>query len=316
MDYSQSVAESIRNRGAAGPTVAAASGNRSELPHSRRVLATVREIGRSLHGGVFPYVYSGGVVAPSGTFVPISLGTEIANEQTASAPRPAATTSRATTRTASSASPIKRSGGPPAYDAELDRAIEAYPNSTIVHGNDGMWLLVESQIVVGNSRAASFLVGFSWRQPMVRSWGFWRSTSTLVDWIGPRHTNYPDGSICAFDPLDKTWQFGDPIVGLLDIYSVWAFRHLHLELVGFWPGPQSSHHAFERRLEFLPCELCSCGSNLRYDSCCHRNDECRNPIADAVNFTLNFAGGHRAPPPAILKTALGQADPPPISELL
>lgn len=120
-------------------------------------------------------------------------------------------------------------------------------------------------------------------------------------WIGPRHTNFPDGSICAFDPADSTWVLGDPLVELLDIYTIWAVRHLYLQTFGRWPGRQSVAHAAERVLEFRPDEYCGCAEGHRlYRECCMTKDLARNRIEDSLTFFWR-TGGFRNPPDAVKK---------------
>jgi hypothetical protein len=161
----------------------------------------------------------------------------------------------------------------------------------------------------GLRSGASFLTGISFSNGAVRSWGFWGPSRSPTAWIGPRHTNCPDGSVCAFDPVDGTWCFGDPLIQLLDLYSLWAVRHLHLRLCGYWPGLQSVAHSFERVWELQAHERCGCGrSEKRYQDCCRDDDLRGNRIAGAVRFHLTF--GLRRPPPEIWQFVRRQSDPP------
>ena len=58
------------------------------------------------------------------------------------------------------------------------------------------------------------------------SWAWW--LPALI-WIGPRHTNYhPLGSICSFEPEDRTWQRGQLLITLLDLQVLWIVRHIFL----------------------------------------------------------------------------------------
>ena len=136
-------------------------------------------------------------------------------------------------------------------------------------------------------------------------------------WIGPRHTNYPDGSICAYEPSDGTWSFGNPLVELFDLYSVWALRHLHLRTFGRWPGPQAVHRPYERLLELNPEEHCGCGSQARtYAECCRPEDFDGDRIRDAVDFMFWSGGTLRAPPLAVVDFAAGQGGLERLNELL
>ena len=288
---------------------------------------SVQALGLQLDSGLFPEVLDGGFVAPSVAAVPQYLGAETQNVGTR--PFPFAPGTPASSSGAASVSPssettarppgatpsLERSSVRARYEDELDSVQSAYPGTRIWHDEDGMWLLCESSVVQGLNRAATFLVAFSWSKAAVRTWGFWRDNAIMVRWIGPRHTNFPDGSICAFDPADRTWVFGDSIITLLDLYTVWAFRHLHLELFDRWPGPQAVFHPYERRVEFRPDESCGCGSRRTYRDCCAPRDAAIRIVPDAVSFVLRFAGGLREPPAHLARVALNAAQPPPIATL-
>ena len=162
---------------------------------------------------------------------------------------------------------------------------------------------------------AIFLVGISLTKRYVRSWAFWGDPIALPSWIGPRHTNFTDGSICAFEPTDGTWLFGDSLVDLLDLYSVWAVRQLHLRVFGTWPGPQAVPHAYERILEFNDNELCGCGSRGKlYKECCQGKDRNLNQLAEGVRFTL-WSKGIRRPPSAVVEFARTKARPPLLADI-
>lgn len=286
----------------------------------------VRMLGLQLDRGIFPEVLDGGVVAPSAAAVPHYLGAETPNVGTrpfpvtpgtsSSGATSAAPSSETTTRPAGASTSVERSSIRTRYENELDSVETAYPGTRIWHDEDGMWLLSESSIVQGLDRAAIFLVAFSWAHAGAKGWGFWRGRIGSVRWIGPRHTNFPDGSICAFHPADGTWVFGDPIVALLDLYTVWALRHLHLELFNHWPGPQAVFHPYERRLELHASERCGCGSGRTYRDCCASQDAARRIVPDAVSFAIQFAGGRREPPARLAQFALDLAQPPPISTVM
>jgi hypothetical protein len=158
-----------------------------------------------------------------------------------------------------------------------------------------MWFLVPSRLLAGLSQPALFLVGVSYVRTAVRSWSFWRDPVVGPVWIGPRHTNYPDGSICAYEPSDSTWIFGNPLVELIDLYSVWALRHLHLRTFGRWPGAQAVHRPYERPLELNPEEHCGCGSQARsYAECCPPEDVAGDRIA-MPSILCSGRGAHCAP---------------------
>lgn len=288
------------------------------------VETVLMDIGRQLDQGIFPRVKNGGIVTPSGFAVPSTLGEENNDEDqrryTTTRPRqgfaggegPPGGSWQARQTTS-----LIRAKRQTAYDNELDAVSRAYPGTKVWKQEGGLWLLTESSLLPGLRRAAIFLTGISYEQMTVRSWGFWNYSIIGAAWIGPRHTNFPDGSICAFHPADHTWLIGDSIVELLDIYTVWALRHLHLEVFGRWPGPQAVSYAYERILEIREDEQCGCGrSSVRYRDCCRDMDLNKNRMAEAVKFFVNCAGGLREPPGAIVRSVRDRTEPADLTSLL
>jgi hypothetical protein len=281
----------------------------------------VRALGLQLDRGIFPQVLDGGAVAPSESAIPPYMGAEKFNVQARTPPLTsgASTSTTSSQGTAGIAGPpgetpsLERAGVRAFYENEVAALQVTYPGTRAWCGDAGMWLLSESSVVAGLKQAATFLTAFSWSILAVKAWGFWRESAVSVRWIGPRHTNFPDGSVCAFDPADKTWIFGDPLIELLDLYSVWALRHLHLEMFHHWPGPQSVFHPYERQLEFHHTELCVCGSGRAYGNCCLSRDTARSAVTNAVSFIIQFAGGLREPPAYAAQAALHATTPPPVS---
>jgi hypothetical protein len=118
---------------------------------------------------------------------------------------------------------------------------------------------------------------------MPRAWAFWRDGS----WVGPRHTNFPDASICAFYLEDQSWEPGDSLVTLFDMYSLWVVRHLHLKLMGWWPGEQVAKERAERVAELEPNEWCGCvWASGRYADCCQPVDLAEISLGEAIKFNL------------------------------
>jgi hypothetical protein len=167
------------------------------------------------------------------------------------------------------------------------------------------------------NQKAVFLTGIPFsRERLVRGWGFWmRIPMNHPQWIGPRHTNMPDGSICAFDPNDETWKVCGSLVSLLDLYTLWALRHLHLQILGYWPGRQVAKFVTERLLELKPFELCGCGRDMPYEECCQAADLRANRLFEAMRF-CGLGGFCRCPPQAILKFIREEGPPPTIAEVL
>lgn len=188
------------------------------------------------------------------------------------------------------------------YESELDDVSQAYPGAHVWERNTGFWLETCSKLLSGCARSAVIVTAIPAAPHAPRSWGFWSSAA----WIGPRHTNYPDGSICSYEPNDGTWYPGHSLVTLLDLHTLWVLRHLHLALYGRWPGRQAVHNAFERHRELHPDELCGCDSLIdkTYGECCQARDKASNLVAAAVRFNIATKGGVRQPP-GFLRRYLG-----------
>jgi len=293
----------------------------------------LRRLGKQLDAWKFPVVRNGGIVVPSepdlsfrtlGTELkyvkPGKKGSETGSTAWASArPRPVAWTwawPYTGSGAPSTATPLVSAELRAKFTNELTAIDEAYPGTQHWQDDDGMWLLVRSSLLTGFSADANFVIAVSFTRAMVRGWGFWGSDAIGYEWIGPRHTNFPDGSICAFEPTDGTWSISDPLVELLDIYTVWALRHLHLRVFGRWPGPQAVRFPYERQLELRPEECCGCphprGS---YGSCCEPRDRERNQIKEALNFMLAMRGGLRSPSKSVVKFLADRSHRPKISDI-
>lgn len=297
--------------------------------HNKELLG---EIGRQLDELIFPRVRNGGIVLPSEPYVPFqSMGKEkqnAAKRQRRSATEPWSWPSGRQgtsdgsgavggSRTPGDAAPLLSAVQCPHYENELASVCEAYPGTVVWNQGEDFWLLVESSLLPGLQKKAQFLVAVSAVFQTIRAWAFWNSNAISTTWIGPRHTNFPDGSICSFEPRDGTWQFGDSLVALLDIYSLWALRHLHLEVFERWPGPQSVAPPYERIQELRDDELCGCGqSSKRYADCCKPYDTQRKLLSAAVSFCFFSAWSVRSPPKSVMQFMLRRGQPPDIGNVL
>jgi len=125
----------------------------------------------------------------------------------------------------------------------------------------------------------------------VRAWAWWDNGL----WIGPRHTNYDDGSICAFEPTDGSWDWSKKLVTLFDMYAIWLARHLHLIAYGRWPGRQILHTVYERLTEQRAGELCGCGLLEPYSACCREMDLSIGIVSATVNRPAKLIGRKRKP---------------------
>lgn len=289
------------------------------------------EIGRQLNRSIFPSVKNSGIVSPGDTSVfPNPLGKETHHarqRQARSTTEPwqghvggQGTLRRARefagARAAGQTSPVIDPDDSAVYPDPLATVVSAYPATQVWMQEGGFWMLTESALLPELGRTISFLTGVSTEKRFVKSWAFY-SSAVGVSWIGPRHTNFPDGSICAFEPRDGTWRFGDSLVELLDLYTVWGVRHLHLEVFGSWPGPQSVAQPYERMLEVADDEHCGCGaSDKRYVDCCKEADLRRNRITEAIKFGNFSLWSIRQPPEEVLQFMRYRIQPPVISGLI
>ena len=200
----------------------------------------------------------------------------------------------------------------------------AFPSLEVFRDDNGMWLLAESSIISGLTRGATFLVALPFRVGAgARAWGFWTSIAGSK-WIGPRHTNFGDGSICAFSPQDQAWSEGGDLRTLVDLYSVWALRHLHLEVFGRWPGKQYALgddrrvQAYYRLRECHDDERCGCGSvTSRYADCHKPLDLEWNFVELATVFGRMYPGGFatRRPPSPVVDFMEGRSALPAIADV-
>ena len=120
-----------------------------------------------------------------------------------------------------------------------------------------------------------------------------------------KHTNFPDASICAFPHGDWPWPNPDGLLGLADIYLLWAIRKLHRDHVGWWPGPQLGPCAHYRLKEFDAREDCGCGSNKRYGACHLAADLLTSSEAAAAEFWRLFGCDYedRRSPESVMEAA-------------
>lgn len=300
-------------------------------PSSREMLT---EIGRQLDANVFPHVFDNGVVMPSASDVASSaLGEETDDEQ--QRPRgPAAGSRKGTVRWKGTPRRSRQAGASTrisggllriAYEAEVANLAKAYPASRVFPDDDGMWLQTQISVLSGLNYGATFLVALPFAPGAgPRAWGFWNSPDGPL-WIGPRHTNFFDGSICAFSPGDNVWTEGGNLTSLIDLYTVWAFRHLHLEVMGRWPGRQYSLpppnevlNPYYRLAQCKDDELCGCGSlTARYAECCKPRDLRSDLGRLAQEFVRRMGArlGDRKPPLAIGDFATGQGAAPSIRDV-
>lgn len=278
----------------------------------------LEKIGRDLHREVFPVVWNAGLILPSRHLGPIkSTGKELIYERrseepdgstagawqgSGGAPGAIAPTSTAPGNGATCpTAPLTCGEISPELVSLLNDLVNAYPGTRIWSQEKGLWIFVQSTLLPGLGRSVGFVMQIEPQSFLkIRSWGFWLAGTVGASWIGPRHTNYGDGSICAFDNGERTWTFGDSLVGLADLYSVWALRHLYLETFDYWPGPQASGYPYERLMEFRDDEHCGCANpSAKYGQCCKPRDREKNLMAMACAYVLHSCWTIRQAPRAI-----------------
>ena len=145
----------------------------------------------------------------------------------------------------------------------------------------------------------------------VMTWAWW---GPGLFWIGPRHTNYPDGSVCSYEIRDGTWNRQMALTTLLDLHVVWVVRHIFMRWFGYWPGHQVFHTSYERLNEHRPGELCGgCDSGLRYEECCQKLDEENDGVESVALSVIKLSSGiERKPPKPIRDFVYGQLKAPPL----
>jgi hypothetical protein len=284
----------------------------------------LRQVGEMLCRDEYPRVSNGGVLALDRTAIDCQLSSEEKADaegqrnwpQSASFPwswspgQPWIPWQAGSSGSSDPASSVVGSDRIAWLDRQLLLAGEAYPGLRSWKVKNGTWLCARSKPIVDLPDTAMFFVYIPEKPcESIRAWGYWVEPEHT--WIGPRHTNFNDGSICAFNPADATWTPDQGITNLLDLYTLWSVRHLHLREFGYWPGLQVAHHPYERLTEQSDVELCGCGSsNKTYEECCFESDDALDRHALLRNYLMAFKMGTRCPPIEVAKFSICLNDPP------
>ncbi|MGQ7830607.1 hypothetical protein [Altererythrobacter sp. Z27] len=134
-------------------------------------------------------------------------------------------------------------------------------------------MAVEAKPLGLDGPAAHILMGVREDETIFpRAWAFER-IGHQVRPFPTKHTNFPDASICAFDPKSGAWTREDGLTALVDHYALWAVKSWHRQEFGWWPGPQIGKCALYRRNEFDVREWCGCGSGIPYGFCHYQRDK-------------------------------------------
>ena len=120
------------------------------------------------------------------------------------------------------------------------------PSAKLWPDRVGTWLVVRAFPIREVGPQALLLIAVPLGGPRVFAWAYWYGQGQAT-WIGPRHTNFNEGSICAFplqsNHLDCEW----PLTRYLDLLSEWCARHLYLAVHEKW-------QALRRTLDLIPSQ--------------------------------------------------------------
>lgn len=279
----------------------------------RKGLLLLKDIGNELDRDIYPVVHENGRVMPGAGRSPNSPGKEMlyAFQPEAGSRGPAARQGQgAPARGSATAGAEALVLGQPGLSDDAHRdlvgAIAAYPRTRVRFVPPVAWLVTPIRPVDNLPDAALLVTRYLLDQRARRgvrpnvSWAWW----DVGVWIGPRHTNFPDGSICAYEPTQGTWTTGNSLLLWFDLHAVWIARHVHLRYFDRWPGDQVLHTAFERVREHRPGELCGCGSMQPYEECHQAADLARTPYDRAREFHKHYPDPYRRPDPEAVATLL------------
>lgn len=267
----------------------------------------LRKIGDDLDRDIYPVVHTNGMVLPDSSRLSNPSGKEIRHAyhtETGTARSQARQGEGSSAGSASAEGPEARLLGLPGLTEDLAQrlgwALAANPTTRVRVAPPVVWLLTRNHPIHGLPDEALILTclpldpdgGVDKANRPFSSWAWW----DMGIWIGPRHTNFGDGSICSFEPSHRTWCPGDSILTLLDLHAVWVARQLHLRHFGRWPGRQVLHTAHERLLDQRPGELCGCGTLRPYAECHQPEDRGRAMYERLSEFRKLFPNPRRGIP--------------------
>jgi hypothetical protein len=267
-------------------------------------LAHLRTVGVAIDGGQQPTVFDGGLVG----FNRPDESEESSNVSGKEAGSKSGTRSRRRART--------RARGPQAPDHAFRsdaleevhgagfRVLAQHYEALAFEDRNGLWVVVPSLPLGGRGPEVHFLIAVPLDERLApRAWAF-AKVGPGAELMSLKHTNFPDASVCAFTPEHRPWPNADGLLGLVDIYVLWAVRKLHRDYFGWWPGPQLGACAYYRLREFDPREDCGCGSNKRYRDCHLAADQLANPHEAAIEFNGLYGCDYkdRSPPIHVLET--------------
>lgn len=199
------------------------------------------------------------------------------------------------------------------YLRHLPEILQYYPSAISREVTDGLWVIVQS-FPLGRDGPRFWICLFLPYSDKHDPKAFAFRKISLPRTVGPRHTNFPDASICAFSSPDDAWRPGDSPIVLLNLYAEWLICQMYFRVAGFWPGGQSGLDAVYRQAEFKPGEWCFCDSRLRYGEC--HFDADKNEVERLRAKGDLFDHGPRKVPSAILRFAKSRWKRVPLSSEL
>jgi len=267
-------------------------------------LAHLRTVGVAIDGGQRPTVFDGGFVGfnkADESEVSSDVAQGKAHRSTAGSRQGR----RARSRRAQAADhPFRSDALEEAHGAGF-RILAQHYQALAFEDRNGLWVAVSSRPLGQRGPEVHFLIAVPTDDLLSpRAWAF-EMLGSRARLMSLKHTNFPDASICAFPNGHWPWPNPDGLLGLVDIYVLWAVRKLHRDCFGWWPGPQVGPCAHYRLREFDEREHCGCGSNKRYGACHMASDYLENPETAAAEFRRQFDCDYdeRRPPETVLDAA-------------
>lgn len=158
------------------------------------------------------------------------------------------------------------------YLAAMPEIREYYPDLRVIEVEDGIWVVTEI-FPIGRDGPFFSVCMFLHDDKGLDAKGFaFVGSGADALAVGKRHTNGPDGSICAFCSFNGVWEPGQSPHVVLDLYAEWLLCHLFLFVTGRWPGKQYGATPEYRHIEFEVREWCFCDFNRRYGDCHAKSD--------------------------------------------
>lgn len=267
-------------------------------------LAHLRAVGKAIDGDQQPTVFDGGLVG-IGDATESEVMQDVAERKEAGSQSGPWSGRRARARWAQAPDHAFRSDAlETAHGAEF-RILAQHYEALAFEDKNGLWAAVSSKPLGQRGPEVHFLIAVPTEVRLApRAWAFEKIGPT-AKLMSPKHTNFPDASVCAFPHGYWPWPNPNGLRGLVDIYALWAVRKLHRDCFGWWPGPQLGACAHYRLREFDPREDCGCGSSKKYGVCHMAADLLANPEAASAEFMRLFACDYddRRPPESVMEAA-------------